>query len=87
MLRPGNAGSNTATDYIEAARLALVQLPPPAVGRAVLVRADSGGGSHEFLKWLTAWVPAAALLRRDNDHRSHRRCDREGPRRRVDAAP
>ena len=31
MLRAGNAGSNTAADHIEAARLALAQLPrPPA---------------------------------------------------------
>jgi hypothetical protein len=53
VLRPGNAGSNTAADHIEAARLAIAQLPPH-LRRMVLVRADSGGGTHEFLKWLTA---------------------------------
>src|SRR5215475_1951710 len=53
VLRPGNAGSNTAADHIEAARLALAQLPRRLRGR-VLVRADSGGGTHEFLNWLTA---------------------------------
>jgi Transposase DDE domain group 1 len=53
VLRPGNAGSNTAADHIEAARLALAQLPRP-LRRTVLVRADSGGGTHEFLQWLTA---------------------------------
>jgi hypothetical protein len=53
VLRPGNAGSNTAADHVEAARLALAQLPRPLRGR-VLVRADSGGGTHEFLNWLTA---------------------------------
>jgi hypothetical protein len=53
VLRPGNAGSNTAADHIEAARLALAQLPRRLRGR-VLVRADSGGGTHEFLQWLTA---------------------------------
>ena len=53
VLRPGNAGSNTAADHIEAARLAIAQLPPH-LRRKVLVRADSGGGTHEFLKWLTA---------------------------------
>ena len=53
VLRPGNAGSNTAADHIEAARLAIVQLPRH-LRRRVLVRADSGGGTHEFLKWLTA---------------------------------
>jgi hypothetical protein len=53
MLRPGNAGSNTAADHIEAARLALAQIPEQ-LRRNVLIRADSGGGTHEFLKWLTA---------------------------------
>ena len=53
VLRPGNAGSNTAADHIEAARLALAQLPR-GLRRKVLVRADSGGGTHEFLAWLTA---------------------------------
>jgi Transposase DDE domain group 1 len=52
-LRPGNAGSNTAADHVEATRLALAQLPRH-LRRKVLVRADSGGGTHEFLKWLTA---------------------------------
>jgi hypothetical protein len=52
-LRAGNAGSNTAADHIEAAGLALAQIPRQ-LRRAVLVRADSGGGTHEFLTWLTA---------------------------------
>src|SRR5262249_55668364 len=52
MLRPGNAGSNTAADHIEAVRLALAQLPHH-LRRHVLIRADSGGGTHEFLAWLT----------------------------------
>jgi hypothetical protein len=52
MLRPGNAGSNTAADHIEASRLALRQLPA-AQRKNVLIRADSGGGTHEFLTWLT----------------------------------
>jgi Transposase DDE domain group 1 len=51
LLRPGNAGSNTAADHIEATRLALAQLPEQA-RRRVLIRADSGGGTHEFLAWL-----------------------------------
>jgi hypothetical protein len=58
MLRPGNAGSNTAGDHITATKLALAQLPE-RVRRRVLVRADSGGGTHEFLAWLTA--PARRL--------------------------
>jgi Transposase DDE domain group 1 len=53
MLRLGNAGSNTAADHISATKLALAQLPKQA-RRRVLVRADSGGGTHEFLDWLTA---------------------------------
>jgi hypothetical protein len=52
VLRPGNAGPDTAADHVEAARLALAQLPRRLRGR-VLVRADSGGGTHEFLHWLT----------------------------------
>ena len=45
LLRPGNAGSGTAAGHIEAARLALARLP---AGRRALIRADSGGGTHEF---------------------------------------
>jgi hypothetical protein len=52
LLRAGNAGSNTAADHIEAARLALAQLPMH-LRRRVLIRTDSGGGTHDFLKWLT----------------------------------
>ena len=53
VLRPGNAGSNTAADHIEATRLSLAQLPR-RLRRRVLVRTDSGGGTHGFLTWLTA---------------------------------
>jgi Transposase DDE domain group 1 len=53
VLRPGSAGSNTAADHIEAARLAVAQLPRH-LRRRVLVRTDSGGGTHGFLEWLTA---------------------------------
>jgi hypothetical protein len=52
VLRPGNAGSNTAADHIEAARLALAQLPG-RLRRKALIRADAGGGTREFLAWLT----------------------------------
>ena len=51
MLRPGNAGSSTAADHIEITRLALAQLPGH-LRRKVLIRADSGGGTHDFLAWL-----------------------------------
>src|SRR6185437_10943157 len=51
LLRSGNAGSNTAADHIETTRLALAQLPR-RLRRRVLVRTDSGGGTHGFLHWL-----------------------------------
>ncbi|HEX5880473.1 MAG TPA: IS1380 family transposase [Actinomycetota bacterium] len=57
LLRPGNAGSNTAADHITATRKALAQLPRhrPGTrpGQTVLIRADSAGGTHAFLDWLT----------------------------------
>ncbi|MDX2565304.1 IS1380 family transposase [Streptomyces sp. TX20-6-3] len=53
LLRPGNAGSNTAADHITTTRLALAQLPKKyRRGRQTLVRTDSGGGTHEFVAWL-----------------------------------
>jgi hypothetical protein len=49
LLRPGNAGSNTAADHITTAQLALAQLPMKyRRGRQTLIRTDSGGGTHEF---------------------------------------
>ncbi len=51
LLRAGNAGSNTAADHIDATRLGLAQLP--RLRRRVLIRADSGGGTQDFLAWLT----------------------------------
>jgi hypothetical protein len=51
VLRPGNAGSNTAAEHIEVTALALAQLPRRQ-RRRVLIRTDSGGGTHEFLAWL-----------------------------------
>jgi hypothetical protein len=56
-LRPGNAGSNTATDHIAVVKAALKQLPghQPGTrpGRKVLVRVDGAGSTHAFLDWLT----------------------------------
>ncbi|MEO3766761.1 IS1380 family transposase [Streptomyces sp. B5E4] len=53
LLRPGNAGSNTAADHITTARLALAQLPKKyRRGRQTLIRCDSAGGTHEFVSWL-----------------------------------
>lgn len=55
-LREGRAGSNTAADHKTVLDAALRQLPfDPGyrVGRKVLVRTDSGGGTHEFVTYLT----------------------------------
>ncbi|WP_093803855.1 IS1380 family transposase [Streptomyces sp. Wb2n-11] len=53
LLRPGNAGSNTAADHITTARLALAQLPKHyRRGRQTLIRTDSAGGTREFVSWL-----------------------------------
>jgi hypothetical protein len=57
LLRPGNAGSNTAADHIAVIKAALAQLPSSTAdrrpGRGVLVRTDGAGGTHEFVDWLT----------------------------------
>ncbi|MGX1887901.1 IS1380 family transposase, partial [Streptomyces sp. NPDC055287] len=54
LLRPGNAGSNTATDHITTTGLALAQLPRHLRrGRQTLIRTDSAGGTHAFLDWLS----------------------------------
>ena len=53
LLRAGNAGSNTAAEHIEVTRLALAQLPRRS-RRRVLVRTDSGGGTHDFVTWLAS---------------------------------
>ena len=56
LLRPGNAGSNTAADHITVIRAALRQLPgyQPGrrVGRKVLIRIDGAGATHDLLDWL-----------------------------------
>ena len=58
LLRPGNAGSNTAKDHITLTRQALAQLPSHRKGnrpgRRVLVRVDGAGSTHAYLNWLTS---------------------------------
>jgi Transposase DDE domain group 1 len=60
LLRPGNAGSNTAADHISVCDAALDQLPAPlrtpdAHGRIpVLVRTDAAGATHTFAAHLAA---------------------------------
>lgn len=48
ILRPGNAGSNTAEDHFQVLALALAQLPEQDLAREMLVRTDVGGASHAF---------------------------------------
>jgi Transposase DDE domain group 1 len=56
LLRPGNAGSNTAADHISVLREALRQLPGHRrgvrPGRKILIRSDAAGATHELLDWL-----------------------------------
>ena len=50
MLRPGNAGSNTAADQIAVVEQALQQIPSEHVANVeILVRADSAGATHDVL--------------------------------------
>lgn len=48
ILRPGNAGSNTADDHVEVLAQALEQLPGEALAQDMLVRTDVGGATHAF---------------------------------------
>jgi hypothetical protein len=55
LLRPGNAGSNTAADHVTVLDMALAQLPEDARPRPggpdsprVLARSDSAGATHRF---------------------------------------
>jgi Transposase DDE domain group 1 len=51
VLRPGNAGSNTADDHITVLELALAQIPDQyRHGTDILIRCDSAGASHAFLR-------------------------------------
>jgi hypothetical protein len=50
VLRPGNAGANTAEDKVAVLDAALAQLPKRVAAReAILVRADSAGATHELM--------------------------------------
>jgi hypothetical protein len=48
LLRPGNAGANTATDHIEVLSRAVEQLPDERPDQ-ILVRCDSAGSTHDFV--------------------------------------
>lgn len=61
LLRPGNAGSNAATNHITTTQLALAQrLKKYGRGRQRLIRTDSADGTHDFVSWFAQrgrWVP------------------------------
>jgi hypothetical protein len=55
VLRPGNAGANTASDHVEVVELALEQLPRDVVEQAqIVVRTDSAAATHELTDELRA---------------------------------
>jgi hypothetical protein len=49
VLRPGNAGSNTAQDHLDVLAMALLALPKAARSGPILVRADTAGATHGFV--------------------------------------
>ena len=49
LLRPGNAGFNTAHDHIELLERSLAQLPEQTRSPGLLVRADRAGATHALL--------------------------------------
>jgi Transposase DDE domain group 1 len=52
LLRPGNAGANTAADHQTVLDLALEQIPAQDIeGRQILVRADSAGATHGLIDY------------------------------------
>ncbi|GAA1470134.1 IS1380 family transposase [Nocardiopsis exhalans] len=51
LLRPGNAGANTATDHIDVLTQALDQVPGSSRAK-ILVRIDGAGATHDLLKHL-----------------------------------
>ncbi len=61
LLRPGNAGANSAEDHISVFSQAIAQLPDAffdehgaLIGEKVLVRTDSAGASRKFLHYLSS---------------------------------
>lgn len=52
-LRPGNAGSDTATDHISVLRDAVRQIPADR-RRRILIRIDGAGASHAVTDWITS---------------------------------
>ena len=53
VLRPGNAGSNTAADHLSVLDQALTQIPDRWRSKTVLIRADGAGYSHALIAALS----------------------------------
>ena len=53
VLRPGNAGSNTAADHLAVLERALSQIPDRWRSKQVLIRADGAGYSHALIAALS----------------------------------
>jgi len=53
VLRPGNAGSNTAADHLTVVDQALAQLPDRWRSKPILIRADGAGYSHALISALS----------------------------------
>jgi hypothetical protein len=54
MLRPGNAGSNTAVDHIQILERSIAQLPEAVAcdsAQEIVMRTDSAGATHELLEF------------------------------------
>ena len=54
VLRPGNAGANTAADHVRVLDLALEQLGQVDATAPIVVRTDSAGATHQFTDELRA---------------------------------
>ena len=64
VLRPGNAGSNTAADHIAVTDLALAQIPDEhRHGTPILISADGAGASKDWLAHLRAHRAGGVDLR------------------------
>ena len=57
VLRPGNAGSNTASDHLTVLDRARSQIPDQSRSKKVLIRADGAGYSHALIAALSVASP------------------------------
>lgn len=63
ILRPGNAGSNTAADHMDVLDAALAQIPDEhRHGVSILVRADTAGATKRSWPTSPPWPRAACVV-------------------------